>query len=42
MLQSQVFIGDTGSRLTDEQLKTELIYATLAYMGVFGTDSLDS
>ena len=42
MLQSQVFIGDTGSRLTDEQLKTELIYATLAYMGVFGVDSLDS
>jgi hypothetical protein len=45
MLQSQVFLGDngdSGSRLSDEQLKTELIYAALAYMGVFGTDVLDS
>lgn len=45
MLQAQVFIGDngdTGSRLSDDQLKTELIYAALAYMGVFGADLLDS
>lgn len=45
MLQAQVFIGDNGeggSRLSDEQLRTELIYAALAYMGVFGADLLDS
>lgn len=45
VLQAQVFLGDDadgGSRLTDDQLKTELIYSALAYMGVFSTDALDS
>ena len=43
MLQAQVFMGeDSGSRLSEEQMTTELIYAALAYMGVFGTDALDS
>jgi len=45
MLQAQVFLGDTpdpSSRLSEEQMTTELIYAALAYMGVFGTDALDS
>ena len=45
VLQAQVFLGDdadNGSRLSDDQLKTELIYAALAYMGVFSTDALDS
>jgi AcrR family transcriptional regulator len=45
VLQAQVFVDDTsdnGSRLDEEQLTTELVYATLAYMGVFSSDALDS
>ena len=41
----EVFLGDShdsNSRLSEEQMTTELIYAALAYMGVFGTDALDS
>jgi len=45
MLQAQVFVEDnaeSGSRLSADQMTTELIYATLAYMGVFDSNALDS
>lgn len=46
MLQASAFIEDvpetSGSRLSDDQMTSELIYATLAYLGVFTQDALDS
>ncbi len=46
MLQAGAFVEDipetSGSRLSEEQMTKELVYATLAYLGVFTQDVFDS